>query len=955
LVLFLYTHPDIKLKVEQLLTTKFYIPSTRPDIVPRQRLIERLNEGLDCKLTLISAPAGYGKTTLVSEWVEGFELNFENSLNNQRNSIFNVQPVFSWLSLDEGDNDLVRFLTYFITALNQIKGVDLPFEKTLTALQSPQPPPSEMVLTSLLNEVAAIPDRIVLVLDDYHLIEVHPIHEALTYLLEHSPPQLHLVIVTREDPLIPLARLRARCQLTELRATDLRFTSSEAAEFLNHVMGLNLSAEDIAALEDRTEGWIAGLQLAAVSLQGQPNKSRLIQSFTGSHRLVLDYLIEDVLSQQPGSLQDFLLQTSILSRLSGPLCDAVRFGSAKTPTGQANGQATLEMLDRANLFIVPLDNERRWYRYHHLFADLLRQRLHRTRPEQQPILHLRASEWYEENGFTEQAIKHSLNAEDFDRAARLAELAWPEMHRSYKGVTWLRWVEAIPDELVRARPVLSTGLGWSLIDSGDLEGADLRLRDAEEGLDGRANMNEKSGVTPVEHAEPDAEALRSLSASIANARAYLTQARGDVAATEKYAQQALDLLPENDYFERGLAAILTGFAYWSSGNLEAAHQAISDAIAYMQILGKIPFIISFTSYLADIMIVQGRLNETERTLLQLLDIAADGGEPELRETAVVHLVLSELYHEQGDLQAARRHLLRSEGLGELPAFPPWYRHWILAQVRIKKTKGDLDGVIKILTEADHLYYRHPIPDVRPLSALIARALLAEGKLNEAQLWVRERGLSVDDDLSYLREFEHITLARALIAKYRSDQLDDSIHEAIGLLERLLKAAEEGGRMGSVIEILALQALAYEAQGEVPSAIESLERALTLAEPEGYFYIFVDEDPPMAHLLYEALSRGIAPNYVRRLIGAFSDIQPDQAEPSIAKSPETEWFEPLSEREIEVLQLIAEGLTNPEIATRLYLSLNTVKVHTRNIYGKLGVNNRTQAGARGRDLGILPIT
>lgn len=938
---------------QQLLTTKLHIPAPRRERVPRPRLIEQLNDGLDCKLTLISAPAGYGKTTLVSEWISDSRLmNADLGSSSGRQTIINQQskitnPEFAWLSLDEGDNDLTRFLTYLATALNRVAGMNLAIgDGALGLLQSPQPPPAEMVLTSLLNEVAAIPDRIILVLDDYHLIEVHPIHEALTYLLEHLPPQLHLVIATREDPLIPLARLRARCQLTELRAADLRFTSTEAAEFLNQVMGLGLSGEDIDALEARTEGWIAGLQLAAVSLQGQPDKSRLIRSFTGSNRFVLDYLIEDVLSQQPRSLQDFLTQTSILKQLTGPLCDAVRFGSANTPTGQDNGQATLEMLDRANLFIVRLDNERRWYRYHHLFADLLRRRLRYTQPEQQPSLHLRASEWYQDNGFNEQAIEHSLMAEDFERAAVLAELAWPEMHRSYKGIAWLRWVKAIPDELVRARPVLSTGYGWSLIDTGDLEGADLRLRDAEQWFEARANIKEQPEVLPVKQVELDERASRSLSASIANARAYLAQARADVAATEEYARRALDLLPEDDYFERGLSAILTGFAYWSSGNLEVAHRAISGAISNMRILGKTAFIISFTSYLADIMIAQGRLNEAKQTLLKLLEIAAKQGEPELRETAVLHLGLSELYLEQGDLQTARRHLLRCEQLGKLPAFPPWYRHWMLAQLRIKEVEGDLDGVIEILNESDRLYYRHPIPDVRPLTALIARALLVEGKLNEALLWVRERGLSVDDDLSYLREFEHLTLARVLIAQYKRDDDDGLIHDAIGLLARLLKAAQAGGRIGSVIEIKVLQTLAYEAQGNLSKTLISLERALTLARPEGYVQTFVGEGAPM-----EALLKKIKPDdarlkeYVGKLLGTLDgkEFHPPGIQPLI---------DPLSERELEVLQLIAEGLTNPEIASRLYLSLNTVKVHTRNIYGKLDVHSRTQAIARSQELGLL---
>jgi len=908
----------------------------RPELVRRSRLIKRLNEslpgqrdGFTRKLTLISAPAGYGKTMLVSDWIE--HLQAENPKETR------IKNKVAWLSLDEGDNNPTLFLTYIIAALQTIE-TDIG-TGALNALESSQPTLSETTLKALINEIATLPDRIILVLDDYHLIVSQAVHDPLIFLIENQPPQLHLVIATREDPQLPLARMRALHQLNELRAVDLRFNFHEAAEFLNRVMGLNLSAEEIAALETRTEGWIAGLQLAALSLQGKDDTATLINSFTGSNRLVLDYLIQEVIVQQPENIQTFLLQTAILSRLSGSLCDAL--------TDQNNGQETLEYLDLVNLFVVPLDNERRWYRFHLLFADLLRQRLHQTQPEQVPILHLKASKWYEQNGFTEQAIEHSLRAEDFNRAALLAELAWPEMHMSYKGVTWLRWVEAIPDELVRTRPILSTGYGWSLIDSGDLDSADLRLKDAERWLASKANTNEQPETPSGKNVILDEEELQSLSASIANARAYITQALGDVAATVKYTQRALDLIPENEYFERGLSAILQGFAYWSSGNLEAAYRAISDAISNMRMIGKIRFMISFTSYLADVMIAQGRLNEAKKTYFQLLEIAEEQGKPEINETAVLHLGLSELYHEQGDLESARWHLLRSEELGELPAFPPWYRHWVLSRVRIKEAEGDLDGVIKILNEADRLYYRHPIPDVRPLTALIARALLAEGRLPKALLWASERGLSVDDDLTYLREFDHLTLARILLAQYRRDQVTGLIHDTIGLLERLLNAAERGNRMGSVIEILVLQALAYEAQGKFSPAHISLERALELAEPEGYMRTFVAEGAPMKALLkMKTTEDARLKEYIAKLLDAFgeSDILPpaDQA-----------LIEPLSEREIEVLQLIAEGLTNPEIASRLYLSLNTVKVHTRNIYGKLNVHSRIQAAARAQELGLLP--
>ena len=911
-----------------ILVTKLFIPPTRPDLVPRPRLIERLKEGLHRKLTLISAPAGFGKTTLVTEWLDSMQLDAKNKV--------------AWLSLDEGENDPVRFLTYFITALNRVAGMEGSIgDGALSMLQSPQPAPNEAVLTSLINEIADLPNKIIFVLDDYYLIGSSPVDVALTFLLENLPPQMHLVIATREDPNLPLARLRALGQMTELRVTDLRFTPSEAAEFLNQVMGLNLSAEEIAALETRTEGWIAGLQMAALSMQGREDFPEFIRAFAGDNRYIVDYLVEEVLQRQPERVRSFLLQTSILDRLCGPLCDAV--------TSQEDSRGMLEALERGNLFVVPLDDKRQWYRYHHLFTDVLKVRLMEGQNNQLRTLHLRASEWYEHNGSQSDSIRYALAAEDFERAAGLIELAWPAMDESFQLATWLGWGKALPGEIIRTRPVLCVGYAWALLNGGEFEAAEARLLDAERWLEPTADMSEQMDEPPTKMVIVDEEQFRSLPVSLASARAYHAQALGDVPGSAKYARLALDLIPEYDYFARGRAAVLLGLAQWASGDLDAAHRSFADAMASFRMAGNILFAISFTFILADIRMTQGRLHEAVSTYERSLQLAAGQGEPVLQGTADLYLGLSELLCEQGDLEAAIQHLMKSKKLSE-QAEVYQYRLCI-AQARIMETQGDLDGALDQLDEAERHYLRGPIPDVRPVAALKTRVWVRQGRLTEALGWTRERGLSVDDELSYLREFEHVTLARVHIAQYMYDRVDGSIHEAAGLLERLLEAADEGGRMGSLIEILALRALAHEAQGDIPPALVSLERALTLAEPEGYVRVFVDEGMPMAHLLSAAAAQGIMPDYTGKLLAVFESEQ-QKSEGKYYRPPAQPLIEPLSQREFEVLQLMALGLSNREISERLFLALSTVKGHNRRIFGKLGVQRRTEAVARAHELGLL---
>ncbi len=509
-----------------LLATKLYIPPCRSNVVLRPHLIERLNAGLHRKLTLISAPAGFGKTTLVSTWVAR-----------------SGRPT-AWLSLDAGENDPTRFLTYLVAALQRIAptiGAGV-----VSVLQAPQPPPTESILTALLNEISAIPDAFILVLDDYHVIDAEAVDSALTFLLEHLPAQLHLVIATREDPQLPLARLRARDQMTELRAADLRFTPGEAAEFLNQVMGLNLAAGAIAALEERTEGWIAGLQLAALSMQGHEDVAGFIRAFAGDNRYIVDYLVEEVLQRQPEQVRSFLLQTSILDRLSGPLCDAV--------TDQEDGNVLLEALERGNFFVVPLDDTRHWYRYHHLFGEVLATHLRAEQPELVAVLHQRASAWYEQYGSATDAIRHALTAQDFAHAADLVELAWSSRLRSRQEATVLGWLKALPDEVVHVRPVLSVVYAHVLLAGGELAGVEERLRDAERWLETTVEPDAPTAAMVV----VDQEAFRRLPGAIAVARTGHALALGDMVGTVKYARQVLARAPEDDHLSRGGGAAFLG-------------------------------------------------------------------------------------------------------------------------------------------------------------------------------------------------------------------------------------------------------------------------------------------------------------------------------------------------------------------------------------------------------------
>ncbi|MEP7188043.1 MAG: LuxR C-terminal-related transcriptional regulator [Roseiflexaceae bacterium] len=895
-----------------ILATKLYLPQPRPNAILRPRLVERLNAGLRCKLTLISAAAGFGKTTLVSSWIR--ELQAEAA--SQANIVYQI----AWLSLDKGDNDPTRFLMHLVAAL-QTTAAHIG-AGALAALQSPLPPPAEAILTALLNELTSVPDNSILVLDDYHVIETELVDRALAFLVDHLPPQVHLVIATREDPQLPLAGLRARGHLAELRAADLRFTPAEAAEFLNRVMGLNLAAEAITALDTRTEGWIAGLQLAALSIQGQQDAAGFITSFTGSHHFVLDYLLEEVLHQQSEHIQTFLLRTSILERMCGPLCDAVLAEQRRTKDESSTSFALrpssriLEELERANLFIVPLDNERRWYRYHHLFADLLRQRLQQrteSSTEHEEIraaeLHIRASEWYEDNGLELEAFHHAAAANDIERAERLMEGKGMPLHFRGAVATILGWLAALPTAVLDTRPSLWVRYAEILLVAGQTTGVEQKLQAAEAALQGA----EQDGKT------------RNLVGHIAAARATLALTRYQIDTMIIQSRRALEYLHRDDLPFRATANWTLGYAYQLQGDRAAAGRAITEAIALSQAAGNI-----FTTILATIGL--GQLQEAENQLYlaaetyrHVLQLAGDQPQQIIYEA---HLGLAHIYYEWNDLDAAEQHGQQSLQLAR--QYESVIDRFIVCEVfvaRLKLAQGDVDGASALLAQADQFArqknFVYRIPEVAAAQVLV---LLRQGKLAAAE---------------HLAQTHKLPMSQARVLLAQGDPA-----AAVALLEPLRLQAEAKGWQDERLKMMVLQAVAHHVHSEKELAVQLLGEVLALAEPAGFIRIFVDEGLSMKHLFQEAASRRMAPEYTRRVLAAFSHGPAKRA-----AQPTT--LESLSERELEVLQHIAQGRTDREIADRLYLSLYTIKVHARNIYGKLGVHKRMQAVAKARELGVLP--
>ncbi len=909
-----------------LLETKFHVPRRRRGVIDRPRLRARLHRAIESPLTLVSAPAGFGKSTLVTEW-----LATDPSVGGTTDPSVGGASA-AWLSLDARDNDTLRFWRYLIAAVGRAApGVG---DQAAALLQAAEP--IDEVLGVLLNDLGSMPHDVVLVLDDYHVIEALDLQEAMAFLLEHLPPQLHVVLTCRADPALPLARLRARGELVEVRAADLRFTPDEAAAYLNDVMGLSLADQQVATLEGRTEGWIAALQLAALSLQGRDDVAGFIDEFAGDDRYIVDYLVGEVLDAQPDDVRAFLLQTSILGRLTGSLCDAV--------TGLDGGRARLEALERANLLVIPLDDRRRWYRYHHLFADVLRGRLLDETPGAVDDLHRRAADWYARHDEPAEAIRHAMAADDFERAADLIERAAPRLHQERREATVRAWIDALPDEVFHDRPVLCITFVSARMSTGDTAGVEHRLDDAQRWVDAAV----AGGGPPAGMVVVDQDAWRALPVAIEMYRAGLAHLHGDVAATMAHARRALDLVEDEGRYEQGAAASLLGLAHWSVGDLDEAYRWFHQGMDALERAGWHVDVVGGAITLADIRIAQGRLGDAMALYEQGLRRAADMALPVVRGTADLHVGMAEVCCERNDLEAARRHLDAGAELGdpaELPQNP--YRRRVVG-ARLRQCEGDFAGAVALLDEAEQAYDSDYSPRVRPVPAIRARVHLAQGDVDAALRWARQSGVSIDDELSYVREYEHLTLARVLIAQHRADRSGPAGEDAARLLDRLLEAARQGGRRGRALQALLLLALVHQARGDLRTAVTTLDEALREAAPAGYVRLFLDEGPEMASLLRRAIDHGDAADLARRVLE--SDRSTGGA-PGPRPQPQPGLVEPLSERELDVLRLLRSDLDGPAIARELTVSLNTMRTHTKRIYTKLGVTSRRAAVRRADELGL----
>jgi LuxR family maltose regulon positive regulatory protein len=904
----------------QLLTTKLYIPQLRPNLVPRRRLTEQLDESLRLghRLLLICAPAGFGKTTLLSEWIHG-----------------SGRPA-AWVSLDENDNDPVTFWTHFIAALR----AGLPNRATttlgeglLTVLHSSASAherasfPIDLLLASLVNEIAELSVAPITVLDDYHLIESQSIHDSLSFLLEHLPPQMHLVIASRIDPPLPLARLRGRYQLTEVREADLRFTRAETTAFLNETMGLGLAEDDAAALESSTEGWIVGLQLAALALQGTLSLKgkdtvgveTFVQSFGGSHRHIIDYLVEEVLQQQTDVIRDFLFQTAILDRLTGPLCDAV--------TGRGDSQRMLTRLEQANLFLVPLDDRREWYRYHHLFADFLRVQAG-IAPQDLAVLHQKAAQWYEANGFTAEAIKHALAAGDRARAARLIALSAEDMLRHARLTTFFKWLEALPDEFVRANAELAATVGWALVLRGDLTAAKSYAEAAARSLPVDASQSARAQVV----------SLQALLALLYGAR------QNDRAAAIPQARRALKLIGDTNPFFHGMLLSVLGESQRAHGDLESATRTFREAVTLNQQVGNDIMAIVAIANLAILSYERGRRRDAVALCQDIIAQYVYSRGCPTPPAGIAQVILAMMHYEANELALAHRSVLQGLKSNEQTALIAmiFMGKALLSQIQqaMGQTQAALATICKLCQAiTPENAWRM---SVQPAMAIKAELQLKQGDVAAVVRWADAANLSPANTPSYLDERHYLVYVRLLLAQNHPQDA----HTLAAKLERL---AQRDGRLRSLITIHALQALTQQALGQEDQSLVYLRRALFLAAPERYYRSLLDEGVPFAALLFKAQARlgeSVDPVFVKNLLEAFqAELEHAPAQPALL-------VEPLTERELEVFRHIVAGLSNREIAAELFLAMGTVKKHITNIYGKLGVQRRAQAIARARELDLL---
>ncbi len=894
-----------------LVATKLQVPQRRSSLVERSRLTDRVEAGVRGALTVVSAPAGFGKTTILSDWAASA-----------------APRAVAWVSLDESEAQAPLFWQYAVTALGRaVPGVGAGVLPVLEAGQ----PATPSLLTAVLNDLADVSDDVVLVLDDYHLVDGPDIAEGLAFLLDHRPPNLHVLLGTRADPGLPLARLRARGELTEIRAGDLRFTVDETTTYLADVQGLAIGPDDVATLEARTEGWAAALQLAALGIQGRDDIGAFVSGFAGTDRFVVDYLVDEVLSQQGDEVRGFLLRTSVLDRLCGPLCDAV--------LDATGSQAVLESLDRANLFVVALDAERRWYRYHHLFGEVLRAHLRAEHPDEEVGLHLRASRWYADAGEPAAAVRHALAGGDVALAADLVERAVPDLRRERREATIRRWADDFPPEIVSRRPVLAVGLIGGLMATNEfaavaprVEALAAQLPEIAALIDGTPLPG--SDLVAVDHAE-----LARIPGAVDLYRAGLALVSGDLPATHRFAAQVMETAAPDDDVVRAGAAGLSGLAYWASGELDDALRLYELCVAGLVRGGHWSDALGCYLTLAEIVSVQGRLTAAADIYAEAWGHATSDGTR--RGAADVRVGIAEIALERGDLDAARENLEAARTLGEPLGLPRYAGRSRAVAALLAEAQGDLTGALDLLAEAQQVHLGDFSPDVRPLRAAAVRVQLRLGDLEAAEAWARERHLGAADPLMYLREFEHLTYAEVLLARGRLAGDAAARSDAAMLLQRLVDASTEGGRVASTIDGLVLLALAAD------DDLEALGRAVELAAPDGWKRPFTRHGSLLAAPLAALVRQPGSSAYAATLLAAVGPAAEERAVGSGGLA------DPLSARELEVLGLLASDLDGPEIARHLFLSLNTVRTHTKRIYTKLDVTSRRAAVRRGRELGLIP--